>query len=409
MNNKKVRRNFFIIGKEKYYKSNINNIKKIVEIINKDRLVIVSGLRNIGKVNFIKNLLNKTGITNNYFYFNKSNDPENMINSYKELDILLNDYVRLYKKPNIIILQNVEKINGIKEFLTKIYKENHKIVLVGNNIKIGGIKEIEILNDYNLNNENLLNVVKFGSFNELKQLGKLKHKESNTLKQLDLSQLKESLLNFLTSDIFLSDIFKNFGVKSIELYNSTITYLAENNIFVSQRELQKNLNNINKISLKTVIDYIDFSIQSKIIKRVYRFDIKTNKPITSKGKYYFTDNGIRNSLVGFNANTNILLENLIFNILEYNNYTIYSGLNGKFDFSFYIEKENEKMYIHISKQETKEELKKEVNKLLKIGKEGKKYLLVQSIEKLGIKKLKYDSVEIIEINDFLIKFGKQKN
>jgi predicted AAA+ superfamily ATPase len=74
------------------------------------------------------------------------------------------------------------------------------------------------------------------------------------------------------------------------LYNFTISYIANNNIFLSLRELQKNLDNTNNISLKTTIDYIDFSIQAKILKRVYKYDLKTNKQITSKAKYYFTDN-----------------------------------------------------------------------------------------------------------------------
>jgi len=74
------------------------------------------------------------------------------------------------------------------------------------------------------------------------------------------------------------------------LYNFVISYLAKNNSFTSLRELHKNLNSINKISLKTVIDYIDFSIKAKIIKRVYKIDLKTNKKITTKAKYYFTDN-----------------------------------------------------------------------------------------------------------------------
>jgi predicted AAA+ superfamily ATPase len=69
-----------------------------------------------------------------------------------------------------------------------------------------------------------------------------------------------------------------------------MSYLANNNIFLSLRDLQKNLDNVINISLKTTIDYVDFSLQAKILKRVYKFDIKTNKPITSKAKYYFTDN-----------------------------------------------------------------------------------------------------------------------
>jgi predicted AAA+ superfamily ATPase len=107
---------------------------------------------------------------------------------------------------------------------------------------------------------------------------------------LKYPEIKKKFLRLTTSDIFLNDIFLNFSVKSIELYNFTLTYLANNNDFLSLRELHKELDSTNNISIKTVIDYINFSLQTKILKRVYKYDIKTNKPITSKAKYYFTDN-----------------------------------------------------------------------------------------------------------------------
>jgi len=110
------------------------------------------------------------------------------------------------------------------------------------------------------------------------------------IKDLEQNILKEKFLKLTISDIFLNSIFKTFSVKSINLYTFTITFLSKNNIFLSLRDLHKKLDKTNKISLKTTIDYIDFSLQSKILKRCYRYDIKNKNEITSKAKYYFTDN-----------------------------------------------------------------------------------------------------------------------
>ena len=382
------RRNFFIINKENYIKSNADNLKKIVWILNTDKLVIVSGQKNIWKLNFIKELLHKTKITSNYFYFNKSDDIENSIIDNNNLTILLNDFVQLYKKPKIIILQNISQIEWIKDFITDIYKENYKIILVWNDIKIWWISEIEILNNIVLNIENLNNSLKYWSINELKTF--------------DSNDVKEKYLKLVTNDIFLNDIFNKFWVKNIDLYKFTISYLAENNIFLSLRDLHKNLCEIQNISLKTLIDYIDYSIQIKLLKRVYKFDMKTNKTISTKAKYYFNDNWIRNCLYDFHLNKNLLLENLIFNKLDYKNYEVFSWINWKFEFNFYWIKEEEKIFIHISNQTRRDDIKKEVSKLLKIWIEWNKYLLVENLDKLWIKKLKYDSVEIMEIENFLI-------
>lgn len=392
MNKKSTRNNFFSLSNEEYIKIGSKNISKVTKILNDNKLVIVTWMKNIWKINFIQNLIHKTEITNNYYYFNKSNDLENKINSNIDLLKSLNDYVQLYKIPKIIILQNTSKIDWIKDFISYLYKHKYKVILLWNDIKISWIKEIEILNNPIYSSISINTSLKYWSLNDIKNI------ESNIL--------KEKILKLTTSNIFLNSIFKTFSVKSIELYNFTITYLSKNNNFLSLRDLHKQLNNINKISLKTTIDYVDFSLQSKIIKRCYRYDMKNNKKITSNAKYYFTDNWIRNSLANFNLWKSILLENTIYNLLQYNNYKIYSWLNWKFEFSFYWKKEWEKIFILISKQTKKEEIKKEINKLIKIKKDWNKYLLVESIEELWIKKVKYDSVEIIEVNDFLIKFSK---
>jgi len=387
-----TRNNFFNLSNQSFKEINSKYIIKITKILNKENLVIVSWMKNIWKINFIKELIHKTWITNSYYYFNKSDDIENKINSNLDLLKSLNDYVQLYKIPKIIFLQNISKINWIKEFISYLYKQKYKVILLWNDIRISWIKEIEILSALNITKDNINSKLKYWSLINIQDINN--------------NDLKENILKLTVSDINLYSIFKTFSVKSIDLYNFTITYLAKNNTFISLRDLHKKLDNINKISLKTTIDYVDFSLQSKIIKRCYKYDIKNKKEISSKAKYYFTDNWIRNSLVIFKLKKDILIENLIYNILEYNNFNIYSGLNWKFEFSFYWKRKDEKIFIHISKQETKEEIKKEVNKLNKIKKEWKKYLLVDNINKLKIKKTKYEDVIIMEVNDFLENFGK---
>lgn len=392
MNNKN-RSNFFSLNLNNFYKIDKNIIKNTINTLNNDKLVIVSWMRKIWKVNFIKNLINKTKTNNNYFYFNKADDLENKIKNNLDVLNLLNDYVQLYKIPKIIILQNISKIEWIKNFISYLYKNKYKVILLWNDIKISWIKEIEIKNNIYLNEENINN--------------KLLYWNINIINDIEDIRSKKNILKILTNDIFLNSIFKDFSVKSIDLYIFTITFLAEYNSFNSLREIQKELNQINKISLKTVIDYIDFSIQAKIIKKCYKYDLKNSKIINSKIKYYFNDNWIRNSLANFNLKNKILIENLIFNILDFNNYDIYSGLNWKFEFSFYWEKADENIFIHISESKNKDELKKEINKLNKIKINWVKYLLVKDLKKLKIKKIKYDSVIILEINNFLINF-KQK-
>jgi predicted AAA+ superfamily ATPase len=133
---------------------------------------------------------------------------------------------------------------------------------------------------------------------------------------------------------------------------------------------------------------------------MYLYDFKKEKEITSRAKYYFSDNWVRNSLTNFNLDTGILIENLIYNFLLIKWYSLYWWVNWKFEFDFYGIKKDSKIFVHISKSTTKSEVKKEVKKLLKIKQNAKKYLIVSSISDIWMKKLIFDNVEVLELSEF---------
>ena len=151
------------------------------------------------------------------------------------------------------------------------------------------------------------------------------------------------------------------------------------------------------------MDYIDFSIQEKIIYKIELYDFKKEKIILNKYKYFFSDNWIRNSLSNFNLDKNILIENLIFIKLNYNNYLINWWLNWIFEFSFIATKNDTKIYIHISKETERQEINKEMNKLQKVPWKAKRYLVINNIDKLNLKKYIYDDVELIGAGELIKK------
>ncbi len=386
--------NHDFLSRRVIFSNNNSEIKRIVQHLNKDKLVIVSWIKNVWKTNIVKELLEKLGMSDNYFYFNKDLDNSNEIQSEEHLNNLYNTYVKLYKTPKIVILQNCTKVEWIKNFILKSYNNDLKVLLVWNTIKIWGKAEIEILprTINNIKKYDLDIILKYWLLSEILVIQNI--------------YLKEKFLSLVQNDIFTKDIFFNFWVKNLDLYKYTISYLSRNNTFFSLRELQKWLCKHMQISLKTTIDYIDYSLQAKIIKKVYTYDLKKSKEISSRVKYYFTDTWIRNSLNCYSLDRQILLENLIFNELRKKWYTVYNWLNWVFDFTFYTTSQYVSwlnLYIHMSEAKDKGQLKKEVNKLSKIKDKNKKYLIVESIPKLEIKKTNYDYVEIVEIDEFLRK------
>ena len=402
----------------KTFKIHNNIIKKIVNTLNKDKIIILSWIRHVGKINIIKELLSRINLINNIFYFNKDLDIENVINNSKDLEKLFIVYMNLYNIPKIIILENTSKIKWIKNFIPKFYNQNKKIIIIWNNLKIKWVKEIEILPENNLEKRKIDRELKYWILNDINYFNDINY--LNNLKYKNTIYMQEKILTLLKNDIFLKDIFINFWIKNIILYNYMLTYLSKLDCFTSLREIQKKLHSYGKISIKTTIDYIDYSIQAKILKRIYICSIKTNKIISSRGKYYFTDLGIRNSLNNFELSKFQLLENFVFNELYSKWYNIYAWKNGNFEFSFVVEKNNtsslfslikikenkfkkniSRFYIHISREDKKKSIKKEIKKLNKIKDDCKKFLIVGNLEELKFKKYRYEDVRVIGVEGFL--------
>jgi len=397
------------ITNKNIYWTNKPILKKIIQILNKDKLLIISWLKNIWKLNLINELINTTKINNNFYYFNKDLDTKNKIKTNKDLENNLNVYINLYKKPKIIILENFWKILWIKDFIPKIFEQNYRIILIWNNIKIQSVKEIEILQLSNANISKNLNSKDNLQNNKtiVNQKNIKPELDKNTIintkilywnfyeiNNLNSTNTKQVFLNKIKNDIYINEIIQNFWVKNIYLYNFIITFIANINSFTSIRELQREINIYEKISLKTLMDYIDFGIKSKILKRIYKFDIKKDKIISSKSKYYFTDTGLRNAYNFFDMDFDILYENYIFLELLNKDYKIYSWINGKFDFDFIATKNEEKIYVHISKSKEKEKIKKQIKKLNKIGDNFIKFLVIENIEKFKFRKFEYGNVRL---------------
>ena len=107
---KLIKENVVFILHKNIYKNNIEVMKSAISSLNHKNLVIISWLKNIWKVNLIKDFLAKTWTLKDFFYFNKALDTENKIKNNKDLEKLLKIYIELYKSPKIIILHNINKI-----------------------------------------------------------------------------------------------------------------------------------------------------------------------------------------------------------------------------------------------------------------------------------------------------------
>ncbi len=142
------------------------------------------------------------------------------------------------------------------------------------------------------------------------------------------NQEKENLLNELIDSYLLKDILALERVKSPRTLLDLLKLLAfQVGKEVSLNELATQLH----IDVKTVGRYLDLLEKSYVLIRSTGFSRNLRNEVTSKHRYYFADNGIRNAVISrFNPlhqrdDIGLLWENFI--VIERQKFLTYSGHN----------------------------------------------------------------------------------
>ena len=112
------------------------------------------------------------------------------------------------------------------------------------------------------------------------------------------------------------------------------------------------------ITMPTISNYLKYLMESFVIQRADRYDIKGRKYISTTSKFYYTDLGLRNALLNFRQfDETHLMENVIYNELIYRGYNVDVGVveirvneNGKklrkqLEIDFVVNKFNKRYYI----------------------------------------------------------------
>ncbi len=378
-----LEQNMRFIKEQKMYRSLGTKLKECVKILNSNRILTLSGLRHTGKTQLVHLLLEKTGSFNNSFYFNGELDLMRSIKTRDDLTILFDLYVRIQWVPKTIILQNINHIDGIKSFISDLYKtEKYKILLVWNTLRVSWAPNIEI---FPLRiDKNSINTAHFWGIPQVRIIPD--------------SHYKRFLLQSIQSDILIHELLESFTIKNTSSLRALLTYLARSSSYQSLREIHRSLKDHSiDISLLTMIDYINAAISTKVLSRSYLHDIKNNNTITSKAQYYFWDVWLRSSF----SNSFDSRYNLIYLELKTLWYEVSGWLSGRFQFAFRALKSNSILSIAFEDSQDKNEVRKTARKLHKLSDNSHKYVIVQNKNSLTMRKFVEESVKIVELQEFL--------
>ena len=143
-------------------------------------------------------------------------------------------------------------------------------------------------------------------------------------------QQKIQYLDSLFKETYIKDIVNRNAIRNTDVLEDVLNIVASSvGSLTNPNKLSnsfKTLKNIN-VAPNTIKEYLDYCIDSFLIQKAYRYDVKGKKYIDTPLKYYFTDIGLRNIRLGFRQQEEThIMENIIYNELITRGYQVDVGV-----------------------------------------------------------------------------------
>ena len=370
-----------------------NYLKKLIDSKDTEFIKVITGIRRSGKSTLLlmfKDYLFKNGVKQeNIIHINFESGLYDNIKNYKDLY----QYVKEKIKNNKIYLlldevQNVESwekaINAFKvDFDIDIYITGSNAYLLSSELStfLSGryieikmyplsFKEFLMFNKYDENNLE-------DKFNEYLKYGGLP--AITLIKNNDALVL--SYLNDIYNTIVKKDIIDRNNIKDVALLENIIKYLFSNvGSPISSNKICDYLNSnkiVQKANHQTIDNYLNMLEKSYIIYKADRTDVKSKALLKTLGKYYVTDTGLRNIILGFrNINEGHLLENIVYLELLRRGYKVSIGKTLDYEVDFVAENTHTIKYYQVTQTLSDEQVKnRELRSLESISDNYEKIIL----------------------------------
>lgn len=389
---------------------------------------IITGIRRCGKSYLLeyifKNYLINSGVKEDHIIKLALDSIENT--EYLE-GIKLYEHIMEKVKDNdtyYVILDEIQNVKNFESVLNSfLRKPNIDVYVTGSNSKFlssdiitefrGRGDEVKV---YPLSFAEFMSVYEDG--NETKALDEyISFGGLPLVASLKTVEEKMEYLNFQKNNVYINDVIERNNIRNDEELKTLIEIISSNigsltnptklyNTFVSKGN--KNITD------KTIALYLKNLEEAFLIEKSKRFDIKGKKYIETPSKYYFTDMGIRNSLINYRQiEKTHIMENIIYTELRRRGFNIDVGVvekrdtvkNGKREYmqlevDFIVNKGNERYYIQSAYSiEDNSKRVQETKSLLNVQDSFKKIVIVYDH---FIKWKDEDGIIYISIYDFLL-------
>lgn len=207
---------------------------------------------------------------------------------------------------------------------------------------------------------------------------------------------KSNYLKNSFDEIYIKDIMDKNDIRNDESIINDLLNIISSSIgsLTNPLKLSKTFKSLKKVDIvpKTIEKYLDYFIDSFLVEKTKRYDIKRKNYIESPYKYYFSDIGLRNARLNFTEiEETHIVENIIYNELKIRGFNIDVGIvefnyrseEGKskrtqLEVDFVCNRGNDRFYIQPAYAlANKEKIEQETRGLNRIKDSFKKIVIVK--------------------------------
>ena len=317
-----------------------NYLQKLIDRMNNGMIKVVTGIRRCGKsyllFDIFYNYLVQNGVDKEHIISLQLDDRMNI--RYRNPDFLC-EYVHskiVDEKNYFILLDEVQYVNEFEDVLNSfLHIKNADVYVTGSNAKS---LSSDIITEFRGRGDQIyLTPLSFKEFfdyskldfdeawNEYSMYGGMPY-----LLMCKTDQQKIQYLDSLFKETYIKDIVNRNAIRNTDVLEDVLNIVASSvGSLTNPNKLSnsfKTLKNIN-VAPNTIKEYLDYCIDSFLIQKAYRYDVKGKKYIDTPLKYYFTDIGLRNIRLGFRQQEEThIMENIIYNELITRGYQVDVGV-----------------------------------------------------------------------------------
>ena len=337
-------------------------LNKIEHHLGKDTIIILTGQRRIGKSYILRLFKDKVSkeAGANVIFIDKEKHEFDDIKTHHDLNAYI-DERRNKAMKNYILVDEIQDIEEFEKSVRSYYEEpDVEIVVTGSNSKmlsrdlstlIGGrykeiyiqalsYEEFMLFHQLSDSDDTLAKYIQFGGLPGLVKMG------------LDEQDAREYQLDVYHT-VLLKDVIMRNQIRNVPFLENLVRFLADNTgKIISANSIAKYMKSQgDRITSTVIINYTKFLCEAYLIHKVNRYDIHGKKLFESNDKFYFEDNGLRNTLAGGSREGDVekVIENIIYNHLIRLGYEVTVGQLHAGEIDFVCNKpEGQRVYVQAS-------------------------------------------------------------